>query len=147
MSDNPYNLEPVEEGVEKKMQEKFVAEKPGAKESPDMPKMPEKKSERQQESAAEQSMEAFLAKAKAQMASDASGTNTQAVVQDAGAVSEEDEESRVSKLIALAKDKGPAHAFEVALKLDDLYVVDRLHDTLSGKLYDELAREGILKGE
>jgi hypothetical protein len=32
----------------------------------------------------------------------------------------------------------------VALRHEDLYTIDKLHDTLSGKLYDELVREGLI---
>ena len=66
------------------------------------------------------------------------------VQKDADEISEISEEGKITKLVSLAKEKGLDYAFEVALKHEDLYTIDKLHDTLSGKLYDELVREGLI---
>jgi hypothetical protein len=138
---NPYNLEPIEDGVEKKMQEKFT---PGNAGSLERPVSSENVAEKG-ELIVEGTLEDFLTKAR-ENAQSSSNPATQVVVSaDVNAVSQEDSENRVKKLIAIAKEKGVVHAFEIALKLDDLYVIDQLHDTLSGELYDELIRSGILK--
>jgi hypothetical protein len=64
---------------------------------------------------------------------------------DAKAVYDEtDAESRVTKLVSLAETKGIEHAVRVAQKLDDFYVLDRMHDELSGKFYDALKAKGMI---
>lgn len=138
MPSNPYNLEPIEEGVDEKMKEKFVAEKVVSTEKLTSPEN-DVESER---SVAEGTLEDFLAKAKAN-AQHSNSITSKGVTSDVDVVSQEDADNRVNKLVAIAREKGPTYAFEVALKLDDLYTIDRLHDTLSGKLYDELLKKGV----
>jgi hypothetical protein len=67
------------------------------------------------------------------------------VEMDAKAVYDEtDAEARVTKLVSLAETKGIGHAVKVAQKLDDFYVLDRMHDELSGKFYDALKAKGLI---
>jgi|GEM_PF-2821211 len=143
MPTTPYSLEPLEEDVSDKLQEKFQPEKRKEEESV----AHESGEVRTEQEVHGGSVEDFLKETKAKIQAAPSSPVTQKVQNDIDAVSEEDESGRVSKLVVLAKAEGIAHAFEVALKLDDLYVVDRLHDTLSGKLYDELVQEGIISLE
>lgn len=64
---------------------------------------------------------------------------------DAKAVYDEtDAEARVTKLVSLAETKGIEHAVRVAQKLNDFYVLDRMHDELSGKFYDALKAKGLI---
>ena len=67
---------------------------------------------------------------------------------DAKAVYDEtDAEARVTKLISLAETKGPVHAVRVAERLNDFYVLDRMHDELADKFYEALKAKGMLKDE
>lgn len=67
---------------------------------------------------------------------------------DAKAVYDEtDAEARVIKLISLAETKGPVHAVRVAERLNDFYVLDRMHDELADKFYDALKAKGMLNDE
>lgn len=67
---------------------------------------------------------------------------------DAKAVYDEtDAEARVTKLVSLAETKGPVHAVRVAERLNDFYVLDRMHDELADKFYDALKAKGMLKDE
>lgn len=64
---------------------------------------------------------------------------------DAKAVYDEtDAEARVTKLVSLAEVNGVEHAVRVARKLNDFYVLDRMHDELSGKFYDALKAKGMI---
>lgn len=58
-----------------------------------------------------------------------------------------DAASRVTQLVELAQVKGVAHAVEVARKMNDLYVLDTMHDELADKLYDALKAKGLIQGE
>ncbi|TXH07314.1 MAG: hypothetical protein E6Q06_02910 [Candidatus Moraniibacteriota bacterium] len=58
-----------------------------------------------------------------------------------------DAASRVTQLVELAQVKGVAHAVEVARKMNDLYVLDTMHDELADKLYDALKAKGLIRGE
>lgn len=72
----------------------------------------------------------------------------EAVAIDAKAVYDEtDAEARVTKLMSLAETKGAAHAVRVAERLNDFYVLDRMHDELAEKFYDALKAKGMLKDE
>lgn len=74
-----------------------------------------------------------------------SSADVTAVEVDAKAVYDEtDAEARVTKLVSLAETKGIEHAVRVAQKLNDFYVLDRMHDELSGKFYDALKAKGLL---
>lgn len=67
---------------------------------------------------------------------------------DAKAVYDEtDAEARVTKLMSLAETKGAVHAVRVAERLNDFYVLDRMHDELAEKFYDALKAKGMLKDE
>ncbi|NTW13703.1 MAG: hypothetical protein HGA31_01595 [Candidatus Moranbacteria bacterium] len=70
----------------------------------------------------------------------------QTVASDAQAVfSEMDIEARVTRLLSLAETKGPEHAVKVAIKLNDFYVLDRMHDEMAEKFYDALVAKGVIK--
>lgn len=58
-----------------------------------------------------------------------------------------DAASRVTQLVELAQVKGIAHAVEVARKMNDLYVLDTMHDELADKLYEALKAKGLIQGE
>ncbi len=58
-----------------------------------------------------------------------------------------DEESRIQKLLNLATTKGVGHAVKVAQSLRDFYALDRMHDELSGKLYEGLLKLGLITKE
>ncbi|NCU41760.1 MAG: hypothetical protein EOM19_03490 [Candidatus Moranbacteria bacterium] len=73
-----------------------------------------------------------------------SSLDSSLVQKDVDEISEISEEGKITKLVSLAKEKGLDYAFEVALRHEDLYTIDKLHDTLSGKLYDELVQEGLI---
>lgn len=75
-------------------------------------------------------------------------TADEAVAIDAKAVYDEtDAEARVIKLMSLAETKGAVHAVRVAERLNDFYVLDRMHDELAEKFYDALKAKGMLKDE
>lgn len=56
-----------------------------------------------------------------------------------------DEESKIAKLLVLADTKGVVHAVKVARSLKDYYALDRMHDELSGKLYQGLLEKGLIQ--
>lgn len=58
-----------------------------------------------------------------------------------------DAASRVTQLVELAQVKGVVHAVEVARKMNDLYVLDTMHDELADKLYEALKAKGLIQGE
>ena len=58
-----------------------------------------------------------------------------------------DEEGKVRKLVDLAQVKGVEHAVKVARSLGDYYVLDRMHDELAGRPYDELMERGLIGKE
>lgn len=58
-----------------------------------------------------------------------------------------DAASRVTQLVELAQVKGVAHAVEVARKMNDLYVLDTMHDELADRLYEALKAKGLIRGE
>lgn len=67
---------------------------------------------------------------------------------DAHAVgSVEAAEQKVHKLIELAQVKGVAHAVRVAKRMNDLYVLDTMHDELADKLYEGLLSKGLITKE
>lgn len=55
-----------------------------------------------------------------------------------------DVESRISQLMELATVKGVAHAVSVARKLNDFYILDKMHDDLADKFYQALHDKGLL---
>ncbi|MFA9262603.1 MAG: hypothetical protein ACEQSB_04590 [Undibacterium sp.] len=58
-----------------------------------------------------------------------------------------DATTRVNQLVELAQVKGVAHAVAVAQKMNDLYVLDTMHDELADKLYEALKAKGLILGE
>lgn len=58
-----------------------------------------------------------------------------------------DEASKVQKLLDLASTKGVVHAVKVARSLRDYYALDRMHDELSGGLYQGLLERGLIHKE
>lgn len=72
-------------------------------------------------------------------------TNDDEVEVDAAAVGAMAEaEQKVHKLVELAQIKGVTHAIRVAKRMDDLYVLDTVHDELADKLYGELLAKGLI---
>ena len=59
--------------------------------------------------------------------------------------SETDVEARVTKLLSLVETKGPEYAVRVAIKLNDFYVLDRMHDEMADRFYDALVAKGLIK--
>ena len=100
------------------------------------------------EGAKENSYEKVLKRAQTQGQENPSSTSdAKTVADDAQGVVSVEEELRIQKLVQIALEKGPEHAFRVAVELDDMYVLDRLHDKLSHQLYEELLSKGFLKSE
>jgi hypothetical protein len=67
------------------------------------------------------------------------------VAADAQSVSlQVDADSKVTQLTDLAVTKGVIHAVKVARKLEDFYVLDRMHDDLANKLYESLKAKGLI---
>lgn len=60
---------------------------------------------------------------------------------------ETDEEARITKLLSLVETKGPEYAVRVARHLDDNYVLDRIHDELTGRFYETLKAKGVVRDE
>ncbi len=58
-----------------------------------------------------------------------------------------DATSQVNQLVELAQLKGVAHAVDVARKLNDLYVLDTMHDQLADTLYEALKAKGLIQSE
>lgn len=140
-----YTLEPVDE--EKVISQETVSEgKDILADGVERAVVPESISEKKSEVAKENSYENILEQARIQIQG-ASGTGggTTSLGDDVTALSSLEEEFRIQKLVDIALDKGPDHAFKVAIKLDDMYALDMLHDRLSHKLYQELISRGFLK--
>ncbi|MEK7123558.1 MAG: hypothetical protein AAB851_01550 [Patescibacteria group bacterium] len=55
------------------------------------------------------------------------------------------EEEQIKHLSDLAFHKGIGHAVEVAQNLDNPYLLDKFHDTVVDRLYQELVKRGLLK--
>lgn len=71
-----------------------------------------------------------------------------AVATDAqGVAGMTDAESQVNELVQIATVKGIAHAVSVARKLNDFYVLDRMHDELAEKFYEALKAKGMIQEE
>ncbi len=67
---------------------------------------------------------------------------------DANAVGALDEaEKKVHVLLELAQTKGVAYAVRVARRMNDLYVLDTMHDELADKLYEGLLAKGLITKE
>jgi len=65
---------------------------------------------------------------------------------DAEAVyAESDVESRVTRLLSIAETKGPEYAVRVAIRLNDLCVLDRFHDEMTERFYDALVAKGVIR--
>lgn len=55
------------------------------------------------------------------------------------------EERRVQALVDVAFSKGIYAAIRLARSFNDAYLLDALHDALTGRLYEELVKRGALK--
>ena len=87
------------------------------------------------------------AKILSQVSTQTSATDDE-VNQDATAVGAlEEAEKKVHTLVELAQVKGVAHAVRVAKRMNDLYVLDTMHDELADKLYDGLLAKGLITKE
>ncbi|TXG75853.1 hypothetical protein E6Q11_06355 [Candidatus Dojkabacteria bacterium] len=56
----------------------------------------------------------------------------------------EEAEKKVHALVELAQVKGVAYAVRVAKRMNDLYVLDTMHDELVDKLYEGLVAKGLM---
>lgn len=56
-----------------------------------------------------------------------------------------DTAGQVKKLAVLAFEKGITHSIKVARSLNDAYLLDELHDKLTGELHQELVEKGKIK--
>lgn len=56
-------------------------------------------------------------------------------------------EKRIHTLVEMAQIKGVAHAVRVAKRMNDLYVLDTMHDELADKLYEGLLAKGLITKE
>jgi hypothetical protein len=73
-------------------------------------------------------------------------TDDEAIEKDANAVSLQiDADSKVVQLVELAVTKGVVHAIKVARKLDDFYVLDKMHNDLANKFHASLKERGLIK--
>lgn len=139
-----YNLEPIEEDgtVSKEKPVDLEIESAGVIEQKDIS---ESVLERGSEGTKE-NYEKILERVKTQTQSSVEPSDS-LVKADILSVSSVDEEARIQKLVNIALEKNPEHAFKVAIELDDMYALDMLHDQLSHKLYQELVSKGLLKEE
>lgn len=75
-------------------------------------------------------------------------TDDDEVEMDAQAVGAlEEAEKRIHTLVEMAQIKGVAHAVRVAKRMNDLYVLDTMHDELADKLYEGLLAKGLITKE
>lgn len=58
-----------------------------------------------------------------------------------------DMESQVTRLLDLVTQKGVPHAVQVARKLKNYYLLDRMHDELVDKFYQGLVERGVIPKE
>ena len=73
-------------------------------------------------------------------------TDDNSVNQDADVISSQiDADSKVTQLVDLAVTRGVAHAIKVALRLNDFYVLDKMHDDLANKFHASLKEKGLIK--
>ena len=104
------------------------------------------------EESSEQATEKVNEKYAAILSTSAAPVSTQPIAaevhSDAAVVNQAtDAQSRVNQLVELAQVKGVAHAVEVAKKMNDLYVLDTMHDELADKFYEALKAKGLVLGE
>ncbi len=142
-----YDLEPVED-ILAVTKEKPSARSGGVGEGSDAEQMgvPESVGEKKSEVAKENSYEKILERVSSQ-AQPVTSVPVSSVKSDAATVDSFDEEARIQKLVNIALEKGPEHAFKVAIALDDMYAIDMLHDRLSHQLFQELVNKGMIKEE
>ncbi len=77
-----------------------------------------------------------------------SATTDDEVTTDAESIgAAEAAEQKVHKLIELAQVKGVAHAVRVAKRMNDLYVLDTMHDEMADQLYEGLLTKGLIDKE
>lgn len=74
-------------------------------------------------------------------------SDDQAIPHDAESISlQDDEESKIEKLIQLAITKGVVHAVKVAMHMNDNYALDEFHDRLlMDELHDALVKKGLIR--
>jgi hypothetical protein len=167
MPSSPYSLEPIEEDPKKSLENKFAdpferdekKEKVPALERQNTSEEIVSEQKNQQEAIQEKrgddrerkerkEKELLFKKMKEKFQKQPSDKKSSHHIKESvQSLSQEDEETRVQKLVAIAKKGDLEEAFQIALKMDDLYVIDKLHDTLSGKLYDELVAQGVIEKE
>jgi len=70
-----------------------------------------------------------------------------ALMQDASGLHQQtDRESQITHLVDLATTKGVEHAVKVAIKAEDYYVLDQLHDRLlADELHEALLSHGLIE--
>lgn len=72
--------------------------------------------------------------------------DTENLEEDAKQVNAEKEaESKITKLVGLAKEKGVIYAVKVARKVEDNYTLDEFHDRLANEFHAALLKEGLIK--
>jgi hypothetical protein len=128
------------------MRPEGVANEPGAALRPEAG--PSGILERAPEQVAETANEKYseiLSKASPQDPSATTPAPSQVEIDAKAVYDETDAEARVTKLVALAETRGIEHSVRVAQKLNDFYVLDRMHDELSEKFYDALKEKGLIK--
>lgn len=73
-------------------------------------------------------------------------TDEESIEKDANTVSLQiDADSKVVQLVELAVTKGVVHAIKVARKLNDFYVLDKMHNDLANKFHASLKERGLIK--
>lgn len=139
-----YDLESVEEGV--KSEQPDVSKGNGSAEEKTL--KVEDVLESGKENTVEKTKEVSYEKVleKASTSSQAVSVQSAASIQDdVSAIASVDEQTKIEKLVHIAMEKSPEYAFKVAIRLDDMYALDMLHDRLSHQLYQELIAKGLLK--
>ncbi len=126
--------------------ESLSTEGEGREESvPAIPVTPEK--ETGNEGVAERASEQY-SKILSQVQPGSANTSDDEVEGDANTVGAlEEAEKKAHALVELAQVKGVAHAVRVAKHMNDLYVLDTMHDELADKLYDGLVSKGLIVKE
>ena len=133
------NLREIEE-MEKKLAEKKAAFGVGEKISG----VETKEAEITKENIQEQSLPAVPSSTQTQTATTAE-EDKKNFKKDVEELKDLDTAGQVKKLAVLAFEKGISHSIKVARSLNDAYLLDELHDKLTGELHKELVEKGKLK--
>lgn len=132
-------LEPVSESSASSRSETPATSSPESVPTPETESVPESALDR----AGEQYQKILT-----QASSAKSTTTDDEVNQDVEVVGAlEEAEKQVHTLVELAQVKGVAHAVRVARRMNDLYVLDTMHDELADKLYEGLLAKGLITKE